>query len=164
MNGDPIPELRDVLLRRELTADEERVVASWLARHPSAAAEWQAERALARGLRRLPDVPVATNFTRRVLDEIVRETARAERRSSRWQHWLESRWMPVAGAAAVVASVALTGWQIQTARRDADFARQVATLRAISGLTPAVLEDFEAIRRYGESSPPVDFGLLAALQ
>jgi hypothetical protein len=34
----------------------------------------------------------------------------------------------------------------------------------MSDLPPAVLEDFEAIRSYGESSAPVDFGLLAALE
>ncbi len=165
MNPDPIADLRDLLWRRELTLDERRRVAVYLAQHPEAVPDWQADFALARAARRLSPVPVSSNFTARVLAEVQREAA-AHRpvQLPWWQPWLGARWVPAVGAAMVSATVVLATWQIEAAKRQADYAHQVSALRALAVLPPAVLEDFEAIRRYGESAPSVDFGLLAALE
>lgn len=163
MKHDAIQDWRDVLLRREPKAEETEALAAWLRDHPEAAAEWETEVRLARALRQLRDVPVASNFTSRVLAEVAREAAKPSLATPWWRTVWTTRWMPAA-AATLVAVVAVGGWEIHRARRAAEFTRQVATLRAMSGLPPAVLEDFEAIRRYSESTPPVDFNLLAALQ
>jgi anti-sigma-K factor RskA len=167
MKPEAIQELRDTLLRRELNPDEERVVAQWLARNPGEVEGWRAELMLARSVRRLPDVPVSSNFTAQVLRQIGREepgtVSRRSRRSGFWG-WLGTWRWPAVGVAAAVAVVAVTFWQIETTRSQAELNRQIAALRTMSDLPPAVLEDFEAIRSYGESSAPVDFGLLAALE
>lgn len=166
MKPDPIQELRDTLLRRELNPDEERQVAQWLARHPGEVEGWRTELAMARSVRRLPDVPVASNFTAQVLRQIGREPAAvsAKARKPGALKWFGGWRWPVIGVAAGLVVVAVTLWQIESARSQAELNRQLAALRTISDLPPAVLEDFEAIRSYGESSAPVDFGLLAALE
>jgi anti-sigma-K factor RskA len=155
------------LLRRELNPDEERVVAQWLARNPGEVEGWRAELMLARSVRRLPDVPVSSNFTAQVLRQIGREepgtVSRRSRRSGFWG-WLGTWRWPAVGVAAAVAVVAVTFWQIEISRSQAELNRQIAALRTMTDLPTAVLEDFEAIRSYGESSAPVDFGLLAALE
>jgi hypothetical protein len=46
----------------------------------------------------------------------------------------------------------------------AEYTRHVAALRTLAHLSPDVLQEFEVVRRLGESSAPVDFELLAALQ
>ena len=167
MKPEAIQELRDTLLRRELNPDEERVVAQWLARNPGEVEGWRAELMLARSVRRLPDVPVSSNFTAQVLRQIGREepgpVSRRSRRSG-FREWLGTWRWPAVGVAAAVAVVAVTFWQIETTRSQAELNRQIAALRTMSDLPTAVLEDFEAIRSYGESSAPVDFGLLAALE
>lgn len=166
MKPEVIQELRDTLLRRELNPDEERVVAQWLARNPGEVEGWRAELMLARSVRRLPDVPVASNFTAQVLRQIGQEPTAVSGKawkSGAWGWFGLWRW-PAIGVAAALAVVAATFWQVETARSQAELNRQIAALRTMSDLPPAVLEDFDAIRSYGESSAPVDFGLLAALE
>lgn len=179
MNADPTQPWRDLLMRRELTETEAQEVRDWLAAHPEAAADWALDATLSRALRRLPPVPVASNFTSRVMAEVHRGTPTSSPSPSRtgrpgqpllagWRRWLAGRWLPWAGGVAVLASAGLAGWQIQLAQRESDYTRQVAALRALADLPPAVIEgfeaDFEAIQRYGETAAPVDFGLLAALE
>ncbi len=164
MKGPEPHKLRDAQWRRELTPDEERAVAASLAEDPAAATDWVSEARLARAIRRLPDVPVASNFTRRVMSEVTREPGRTATALTGWRAWLTTRWIAAGAMAALTVVVLSAGWGIHTRQQRADFSRQVATLRAMTGLSPAVLQDFEAIRCYSESSPPVDFVLLAALQ
>jgi anti-sigma factor RsiW len=164
MNGDEIHKLRDAQWRRELTPDEERAVAARLAQDPAAATDWISEARLARAIRRLPDAPVASNFTSRVMSAVSLEARRTTPALPWWRAWASTRWIPASAMAAVAAVVMTAGWGIHTNNQRTDFSRQVATLRAMTGLSPAVLQDFEAIRRYSEVSPPVDFGLLVALQ
>lgn len=172
MNEDPLPSLRDLLLRRDLTPDEERRVADWLARHPEAVSDWRSDLALGRSLRQLPPVPVPSNFTSRVLAEVRRQSPasaiapRAAFAVPAWQRWLRSRLPALAGAAALVLAVSAGTWQWKQARlrREAAYAQQVSALRALANLSPTVLEDFDAIQRFDAGSPAVDFELLAALQ
>lgn len=168
MNEDPLPQLHDVLLRRELTPAEERAVATWLARRPEAAAEWNETVRLARAIRGLPQAPVPSNFTARVLDEVRRDLARTERdrnpnpRRRVGPAWFSlRRWIPAA-TAVTVAMVA--GWEWHQRNRLTEFTRDVAPLRVIAAVPQEVLQDFEAIQRFGQSSPSVDFELLAALE
>lgn len=173
MNPDPIQELRDTVLRRELDAEEERVVTEWLARHPEAVSGWRADLALARELRRLPEVELPADFTRRILAEISApvgsggERDRSKRRGWGWSWswgWGSRRWIPALGFAVVLMAVGLGGWQWNVAQRRAELGQQLTALRTFSEVTPAVLEDFDAIRTYAAGSAPVDFGLLAAFE
>ena len=60
--------LREASWRRKLTPEEEQQLRLWLAAHPEAEAEWEAETALNEKLAALPEVPVSSNFTARVLE------------------------------------------------------------------------------------------------
>ena len=61
---------------------------AWLAAHPEAQADWEAEAGLSEALGQLPDAPVPSNFTARVLQSVERESAAERRRRSRkWQLW-----------------------------------------------------------------------------
>ncbi len=167
MNDDPLPHLQDVLLRRELNAGEEQTLALWLAQHPEALAGWPEDVALSRALRRLPDVPVPSNFTSQVLDEIRRDHAisvrKRESHPSPWPRLRPRAWISAASTVAVIA-VALGGWEWNVRRQQAEFSHDITQLRALADVPQEVLEDFDAIQRFGQSSPAVDFELLAALQ
>lgn len=170
MNEDTLNNLRDALLHRELTPQEKQSLALWLAAHPEAAETWREDAALSRALRQLPDAPVPSNFTSRVLDQVRLETRASARdwqrrqREGRWRDWLRpSAWIPAASVATAVV-LAVAAWDWNTRQKEAQFARDVSPLRAMAALPPELLEDFDAIQRFGESSPPVDFELLAALE
>src|SRR5262245_52791940 len=62
--------------RRRLTATEEARLQAWLAAHPEEQARWESESSLSQLLEQLPDVPVASNFTARVLQAARSEAAR----------------------------------------------------------------------------------------
>ena len=166
MSNDPIYDhLRELTWRRELTGAEEAELRAWLAAHPEAQAEWEAEAGLNAALGRLADVPVASNFTARVLQAVERESAAAPRREgwgwgSRW--WL--RWLPRAALAAVVAGAGLASYHfIEVAQRQ-KMVESVAAVSAVSSLpSPEILQDFDAIRAL-HPTPPPDQELLAALQ
>ncbi len=168
MNEDLLSVLRDTLLRRDLTSEEEIRLADWLRQNPGRVADWRAEAALARGLRRIPNAPVPSNFTMRVIAEVEREAAAASRRRLPWLGRLDWRsgWRRWATALGVAGLVVLGGifQQMQQVHRRQEYVRHVAALRALSQIPPSVLEDFEAIRRFQDSSAPVDYELLAALQ
>lgn len=174
MKRDPLPSLRDTLLRRELTAAETRELAAWFAAHPDAGSLAE-ELALARALHRLPPAPVPSNFNARVLADLRREphvpSMAAFPRESLVRRWLSFAvpWpMPRATASALavalVLALGLGGWRWHSARQQAEFTRNVAALRVLAAVNPEVLEDFDTIRQFGETDTAIDFELLAALQ
>ncbi|MGE4180721.1 MAG: anti-sigma factor [Limisphaerales bacterium] len=168
MIEDPLPHLEDTLLQRELTPDEERALNQWLAGHPEAVEAWRESARFARALRALPDTPVPSNFTARVLAEVRRDAAQSPTPASGSSHgswaWLRPRfWIPAAGTALVVVA-ALGGWEWRSQQLQAAFNRDVTRLRTLASVPQEVLEDFDAIQRFGQSSAPIDFELLAALE
>lgn len=172
MSDDPRPSLRDVLLRRDLNADEERRLARWLGLHPDTTAEWQADAAVARALRRLSPVPVPSNFTHQVLARLDREAgapAHASRRPATHRLRLRlpwRRWIPAAATLVLLTALGV-GWNLHRQHRQdrlLQAERELAALQLLAELPPAALEDFEVIRHFGDSWPQVDDELLAALQ
>lgn len=131
--------------------------------------EWQLEARLTAALRGLPEVPVAGNFTARVLAEVDRTEAAAQR-SPRWSWgWFRpqgaSHGVPrfaVLAVVLVVTGLGLRQYQIQDSR--ARLARTVATV-ADAGPAPSMeaLENLDAIQRLGRAAQ-ADNELLAALQ
>lgn len=163
MNEDALSHLRDLQLRRELTPEEAKQLAEYLSRRPDLAGGWAEDAALAAGLRRLPQAHVPSNFTSLVLSEVRRESAVTRSRPRVQRFWSPVRfWWSAATATLLIVGGGLT-WHYQQVRQR-DYIQSLAALRALSEIPPDVLQDFEAIRRYGESSPPIDFELLAALQ
>lgn len=134
--------------RRKLTPAEEASVRAWLAQHPESKADWELEGELSAALDKLPNVPVPSNFTARVLQAVERETAVAPRQPARGMAWFIRRLLPRAAvaAAAVIAGV-LTYREHTTAKR-AELVRGVKVVTGVSSLpSPEILQDFDTIRQ-----------------
>jgi anti-sigma factor RsiW len=166
MTNDPIyNHLREVSWRQKLTNAEEAELRTWLATHPEAQADWQAEAGLNAGLGRLPDAPVPSNFTARVLQAVEREAvAELRRPQGNWLTWLWLRWLPRAAFAAIFVGVGLLSFrEVQTVHRK-KMVESVAAVSAVSSLpSPDILKDFDAIRALNPTPAP-DEQLLAVLQ
>src|ERR1039457_2212594 len=99
--NDPFSKLRETSWRRELTSAEESALRDWLAEHPEAREDWEADAALNRVLERLPEAPVPSNFTARVIQAVELEKAVALREpESRWK-WVWRSFVPKVALAAV---------------------------------------------------------------
>lgn len=167
MNESEYQALIEASWRRSLTDDEQARLDAWLRMHPEAHNEWEAESALNRLLEQLPEAPVASNFTARVLQAVERGSAAVTRRGSvfgRLKQWL---WRPAPRVAWALLIAGLLGFgyhQHQTNVRG-EMAKGLAVLANVATLSdPAVLQDFEAIERLGKSAPGVDDELYALLQ
>jgi len=164
---DPLEDpLREVSWRRKATTAEEAQVQSWLAKHPEAQAEWERDVALSEALNRLPDPPLSSNFTSRVVQAAEREQARLGRTAGpgrrAWRLW--TRWLP--GAAGVLFALALgiISYERLCETRRVEMVRSVATLSEVASLpTPQALEDFDAIHAMSQK-PTADEDLLKLLQ
>ena len=158
MNDQPL-NLRESLWRRQLT-DAERAE---LRARPETAADLELESRLSEMLAKIPDAPVASNFTARLMQAVEREESRPARRwSFRWNwHALLPR---VAVTAAVILFAGVTFRHYELTSQRTALAKNVAL---VAGSEPPpsvdVLDNFEAIRLM---SQPVhaDEELLALLQ
>ena len=147
--------LRESLWRRRPAAAER---AGWRAR-PELAAEARLTDALAK----LPDAPVASNFTARVLDAIDREESLAAH-SGGWQWNWRSLIPRLAVAAALLVFTGVSIQRYETSSQRHEMARNVAMV-ASSKAVPSVevLENFEVIHRMTQSAQ-ADGQQLADLQ
>ena len=166
MTDDPIyNRLRELSWRRKLTDAEEAQLRALLAARPEAQADWDAEATLNAALGRLPDAPVPSNFTARVLQAVEREAAGELRQDEgNWQFWRRLRWLPKVAFAAVVLGTGLVSYRQLQAARFAEYAHSVAAVSDVSSLpSPDILKDFDAIQASNPSALP-DEQLLAALK
>jgi hypothetical protein len=172
MTNDPLyQQVREISWRRKLTAAEEGRLKALLLAHPELQAEWEAEAGLNAGLGRLPDAPVASNFTARVMQEVERQSARELKgRRAGWGLWQwQLRWLPrLACVLIVLGVVAVSYHHFETKAERVELARNVATVSdAISDssalASPEVLENFDAIYAL-KPLPSADEELLTLLQ
>ena len=166
MTDDPIHNhLRELSWRRELTGAEEAELRAWLAARPEAQADWDAEARLSAALGRLPDVPVPSNFTARVLQMVEKEAAAELRQGKgKWQFSRRLRWLPKLAFAAIALGAGLVSYHEVQATRFAEYGHSVAAVSDVSSLPgPEILQDFDAIRASDPASLP-DEQLLAALK
>jgi len=163
MKDDPaLQSLREAAWRRSLTAAEHAQIQRLLATSPDAAEDWQLDARLSRTLARLPEAPVPSNFTARVLQAVERETAAPTRVPFDWL--LLRRWLPRLALACVLIGVSVAGlhrYELLSRQRMADSVAVISPLGTLP--SPDSLADFDAIRRLG-SEPPADVELLALLQ
>jgi anti-sigma factor RsiW len=154
--------LRESGWRRKLTEAEQAELRAYLAANPAARADWEMESALNAALARLPDAPVPSNFTARVLQAVEREEARPRAWSWRWNwHMLVPR---VAFAAAVITFTGLAFQHHEIYRQRAALARNVAFVTGGQPApSPEALENFDAIRRMSQPQH-ADDELLALMQ
>ena len=164
MNHDPVySRLRETSWRRELTDAEQAELREFLASHPEARADWEAESGLNAGLKRLVDAPVSSNFTARVLQAIELESAAAvrERPHVMSRIWWWQVFLP---RTAVVLVLVAAGWfsydryQIKKRAKIAEGLAVVATVQRPP--SAEVLKDFDAILGLS-STPAADEELLA---
>jgi anti-sigma factor RsiW len=164
MNHDPVyNRLRETHWRRELTDAEQAELRAFLTRHPEARADWETESGLNAGLKRLPDAPVSSNFTARVLQTIALEVAAAERArqpaSSKAGWWRV--FLPRAAVALVVVAAGWLGYDRYQLVQRVKIVEGLAVVAAVPKPPSAeALENFEAIRGLG-STPAGDEELLA---
>jgi anti-sigma factor RsiW len=153
--------------RGKLSPTEEAELRAWLAAHPLAQADWEAETTLTDALGGLPQAPLPSNFTARVLDTVERETW-PRPQPSRWREWApwHWRWLPRAAFFAIVAAGGVLAFHhLRDAQQEKfQYARSVVALSRVESLPgPAILENFDAIRALDQTPGP-DQELLKLLQ
>ncbi len=163
MNDDQTHQrLRETAWRRKLTDAEQAELRTWLATHPAARDEWENEAALNELLARLPEAPVASNFTARVLQAVEREAAASER-AARWPRVWRIL-VPRFATALVLVGAGLFAYHRHVQAERLELIRSVAAVADVRALpSPQFLQDFEAIRRL-RPVPPADQELLALMQ
>ena len=168
MNESEYQSLLEASWRRALTAEELARMEAWVAAHPEAQAEWEAEAGLNGLLGRLPEAPVASNFTAQVLQELDREAASAARTHSpsfveRFRRWFNRPAPRVAWALALVGLLWL-GYERHQSHVRSDVAHGLSVLANVAELSgPTILQDFDAIQRLSQTSPGADEDLYAVL-
>jgi hypothetical protein len=125
-------------------------------------ADLELETRLSQMLARLPDAPVPSNFTARVLQSVELEESRRSRRWSLGWNW-HALLPRIAVTAAVVLFAGLTFHHYELASQRNALARNVALVAGSQPL-PSVdaLKNFDAIQRM--SQPRADDELLALMQ
>lgn len=149
-------------MKPELSPDDQARLEIYLAAHPELRVLWEQERALGRALQSLPDVPVSSNFTARVLQAVDLEETRAERATRPETSWARL-WLPRIGwSTAALALTLMAAHQYRTTVERNRLAQDVAFVTEdISKLPPEVLRDFRLIESLHQAS---DAQLLTALQ
>lgn len=162
MNLEAFNELLELRHRRALSPGELRRVEDWLAAHPEDRSRWLAEERLATLLARLPDQPVASNFTARVWQAIEREERTATRRPAPARH----RWLPrLAWLGVGVVALALLTVREEARRRQLAVADSLVQVGQIASVpTVEMLRDFAAINSLGQPMLSGDWELLAAFE
>jgi hypothetical protein len=160
MKNEPLQNpLRELAWRRKLTAAEK----TGLRAQPEAQADLELESRLSEALARVPEAPMPSNFTARVLQAIEREEARGARLRS-WSWYWRVLVPRVAVAVAVVGFAGLT-YQHREFDKRVQLAKDVALLaKAQPAPSVEALKNFDAIQRMSQTAPRADDELLALLQ
>lgn len=173
MNDPVFQSLLEASWRGKLSPDDQARLRAWLAAHPEFEGEWRAEAALNDILHRLPEAPMSSNFTSRVMQAVAAEDARRARESS-WGRWWEGfgrLFVPKLGWALVL--VCLGGVALQQYRQfnRGHIARDLALIPMSTTMpAPEILQDFESIQEFSRlayftAAPAVsDEDLLKALE
>ncbi|HTI98599.1 MAG TPA: hypothetical protein VL527_06815 [Dongiaceae bacterium] len=117
-------------------------------------------------LRRLPDMPVASNFTARVLQSVEREAPAASdpllKLADLWIFRPGWRWLPYSAVVATALLMGVYSYRFHTQAARAALAQNMAAIAKVSPqLTAADLQDFNVICRLGQAP---DKDLLALMQ
>ena len=157
-------ELVRLSFQRQLTPEEASRLENCFADDPRARAQWEEERALSRAVASLPDAPVSSNFTARVLHAIDLDEAAAERR--RRARFSLRTILPRFTVAAAAALLALFGVHEWRALNRAKLAQDVWLVTQDVKRVPdaEVLQDFEVINGLRAAPAVSDDELLIALQ
>ena len=134
-------QLRELSWRRNLTEAEAAELSCLLTAHPHLKSDWEAEAALNEALRRLPNVPVASNFTARVLLAIERDhSGRATKRCFAWHWWRQPKMLVRAGLATSLLAAGLLTIHVHDVRL-----QQARMIQSLASVSPEVWTNFEVI-------------------
>jgi hypothetical protein len=163
VNESDYNQLKEKGWRRELTPAEAAELQAWLAGHPGSLADWEDETRLNEAINRLPDAPVPSNFTSRVLQALERESAAEKRAHVPARKWSLRYLLPGTAAVALILGLGLLAHQHSVAQRT----ELAQDLRIVSGVhslpSPEILQDFDTIQKMGATAGP-DRELLALNQ
>ena len=162
MKKEQADNLRDLKWKYTLNSAEEIQVQQYLSAHPDERAEWVEEARLNELLSGLPDAPLASNFTARVLQAVELESSKESRKRVQpaWRvglGWVSR--LAMAGSIGLVTFVALHQHQASQRMQLAQSVARVST----ASLPPEWLQDFDTIKNLNKASA-VDDELLAALK
>jgi anti-sigma factor RsiW len=162
----PENRLRETGWRRHLTPAEQAELQSLLHDRPEAKPDWEAEQALTEALQRLPDVPVASNFTARAVDAALRDRA-SKAQPEFWpqfRSWGWNNWLPRVAFGLVIALAGFLSYQQVHRVQNEKIARSASVLSEVAAVPgPDALRDFDAIRAL-DTSPAADEELLRLMQ
>src|SRR5262249_21624055 len=138
--------LREEAWRRPLTADEKSQLQGYLLVHAEAQAEWDEEAALTQLLARVPDAPLSSNFTARVIQAIELEQLQTQRKGSFSLQRLRS-WLPRLAITGLVVGLGTFGYQGYRHRELQQQRTQYLDTLAVAAATlpPKIWDDFDAI-------------------
>jgi len=149
--------------RHKLTAAEEASVRAWLAQHPESKADWDLDAQLSEALEKLPNVPISSNFTARVLQAVERE-AKAPQSSSSRMPWFFRVLLPRAAVASLILAVGLVTYREHTSAKRAVLVQGVKMVAGVASLPdPDTLQNFDIIRQLPASMGP-DRDLIEAMK
>ena len=117
-------------------------------------------------LHKLPDKPVASNFTFRVLQTVAHEKPSTACRPNLWGEIFRHpmQFIPRILVGCLAFGLGVFGFQRYELATQANMASSVAAVAQVSSLpSPDILQDFEAVRHLSQT-PPADQELLALLQ
>jgi len=172
MNNDELNELRETLRRHDLSRGEWQRLRAQLDGHGVDASAWTEERALTGLLNRLPDAPLPSNFSARVLQALDRAPASVGMRFRLRSWWARHpAGIQLASSAACLLLLLLGYARYQSVRRERMVAsvtsvvRSVEAASALAELPPVdILQDYDAIQGLSRSRVAADEELLVALE
>src|ERR1019366_1081312 len=156
--------LRETSWQRKLSPAEEAELRDWLAAHPEARTDWEADVALSRMLDHLPEIRVSSNFIARVLQAVENDKAAVVRASQLKWKWVWRSFLPKAALASVFIVMTVFSYREAIFEKRQRLAKSVETVSQVASLPgPDILKDFDAIAQLNQSPAP-DTELLALLQ
>jgi ferric-dicitrate binding protein FerR (iron transport regulator) len=161
MTNDPLYQrIRELAWRRKLDPSEEAQLRGWLAAHPEAREDWDAEAGLNEALGRLPDTAVPSNFTARVAQSVVRDVSPGNRAVD-LTGWVFRYWKRLLPTAACAALLLIGGWfSVRHFRQN----QPEELLQGLAALpAPEIMTNFDIICAL-DRTPPPDEELLKLLQ
>ncbi len=162
MNNDSPDNLRELKWKCTLNVAEETKVQAHLAAHPDEKGEWQEETRLNELLGQLPDAPLPSNFTSRVLRAVEVENLKDSRKRG-WPAWrVGFGWVSRLAMAGFIFLASLLGLHQYQVTQRMELAHSVASISG-AALPAEWLQDFDTIKNLNTASA-VDDELLAALK
>ncbi|MCS1407806.1 MAG: hypothetical protein M2R45_00966 [Verrucomicrobia subdivision 3 bacterium] len=161
-------DLLSIRWMRDLNEREEVCLERLFESDPTLRSQWEEDLALLTGVDRLPDVPVATNFTSQVMARLAQKvgggtvTAVATPTAS----WLERLGLvPKLGVGFAVA-LTIAGFFVQHQRGESGLLVESLAVVTKSGAAPTVeeLQNFEAIQMLAQVASDVDWELIVATE